>query len=249
VSVTWLAAEWTSAPPGVVAGTTLRRGGFSSGAYASLNLGAHVGDDAKAVARNRGLVRETCGLPAEPAWLSQVHGSRVVAAEPGSGPPEADGAVTDRAGVVCAVLTADCLPVVLAARDGGRVAVAHAGWRGLSEGILEATVAAMNVQSGNLLAWLGPAISQRAFEVGGEVRDRFIGDDAAAAEFFEANERGRWQADLYRLARLRLERCGVGAIGGGGRCTFTEADDFFSYRRDGQCGRMATFVFRRHESA
>lgn len=244
MSVEWIPAQWPSPPPGVVAGTTLRRGGFSGGVYKSLNVGAHVGDDPEAVARNRSLLRDACGLPAEPLWLSQVHGTRVVDAMPAAGTPEADGAVTDRAGVVCTVLTADCLPVVLAARDGSRVAVAHAGWRGLSDGILEATVRAMSVPAANLLAWLGPAISQRAFEVGSEVRERFVEDDRAAAACFEANGRGRWQADLYELARLRLGRCGVAAIGGGGRCTFTEADDFFSWRRDGQCGRMATFVFR-----
>lgn len=249
MTVGWLPAEWPSPPPGVVAGTTLRRGGFSQGPYASLNLGAHVGDDPAAVGRNRERVREACGLPAEPAWLNQVHGIGVVEARPGPGAPEADGAVTDRAGVVCAVLTADCLPVVLAARDGSRVAVAHAGWRGLADGILEATVAAMAVPAGRLLAWFGPAISQRAFEVGGEVRGRFIEDDAGAAGCFVANDRGRWQADLYGLARRRLERCGIAAIGGGNRCTFSEPDDFFSYRRDGQCGRLATFVFRHHESA
>jgi hypothetical protein len=231
--------------PGIVAGTTLRRGGFSLGPYESFNLGAHVGDKPEAVARNRRLLADVCGLPAEPVWLQQVHGTRVVDAAAVSAAPEADGAVTDRAGVVCAVLTADCLPLVLVARDGGRVAVAHAGWRGLSAGILEATVAAMRIPAADLLAWLGPAISQPAFEVGGEVRERFVADDAGAARCFEANERGRWQADLYGLARLRLGRCGIAAIGGGGRCTYTELDDFFSYRRDGECGRMATFAFRR----
>lgn len=244
MSVTWIPAEWPSPLPGVVAGTTLRRGGASGGPYASLNLGAHVGDDAEAVARNRRLLREACGLPAEPVWLGQVHGTRVVDAGLVSATAEADGAVTDRFGVVCAVLTADCLPVVLVARDGSRVAVAHAGWRGLADGILEAAIAAMDRPAADLSAWLGPAISQRAFEVGHEVRERFVGDDAGAASFFAANDRGRWQADLYGLARLRLARRGVAAIGGGGRCTFTEADDFFSYRRDGQCGRMATFVFK-----
>lgn len=241
----WIPASFPLPLPGVVAGTTLRHGGSSGGPYTSLNLGAHVGDDPGAVARNRDLLREVCGLPAEPRWLDQVHGTRVADAGTATGTPEADGAVTDCAGIVCAVLTADCLPVVLAARDGSRVGVAHAGWRGLAAGILEATVTAMRLPAGDLLAWLGPAISQRAFEVGGEVRERFVEDDAGAAACFEANDRGRWQADLYGLARLRLRRCGITATGGGDRCTFTEVDDFFSWRRDGQCGRMATFVFRR----
>jgi YfiH family protein len=244
MTVEWIPAEWPSTVSGVIAGTTLRSGGISSGPYASLNLGDHVGDDPAAVRRNREFAREVCGLPAEPAWLSQVHGTRVVEANAMPDADRADGAVTDHAGVVCAVLTADCLPVVLTARDGSRVGVAHAGWRGLCDGILEATVSAMRVPATQLLAWLGPAISQSAFEVGGEVRERFIEADPEAAGCFAANDRGRWQADLYGLARLRLERLGVSAIGGGGRCTFTEAGDFFSYRRDGPCGRMATFVFR-----
>ena len=249
MSVKWLGAEWASAPPGIVAGTTLRRGGYSVGPYESLNLGAHVGDDASAVARNRGIARQACGWPAQPVWLRQVHGTRAVRATPESGTAEADGAFTDRPGVVCAVLTADCLPVVLAARDGSRVGVAHAGWRGLGEGIIEATIAAMGIPGPDLTAWLGPAISQAAFEVGPEVRERFEQHDRSAAAFFVANARGRWQADLYALARLRLEKSGVVAIGGGGRCTFGEAHDFFSYRRDGNCGRMATFAFLGRESA
>lgn len=249
MSVEWLRAEWASTPPGVVAGTTLRRGGFSLGPYESLNLGAHVGDDARAVARNRALIRESCEWPAEPGWLRQVHGTRAIRALPESGTAEADGAFTDRPGMVCAVLTADCLPVVLAAEDGSRVGVAHAGWRGLSEGVIEATVAAMGVPGSQLTAWLGPAISQAAFEVGAEVREAFVSKHAAATSCFTANARGRWQADLYGLARLRLGECGVASVGGGGRCTFGEARDFFSYRRDGDCGRMATFVFKGHESA
>ena len=244
MTVSWLPAAWPLPVSGVVAGTTLRRGGFSGGPYASLNLGDHVGDDPAAVRRNRECAREVCGLPSAPTWLNQVHGTRVVRADSMSHGTPADGVFTDQAGVVCAVLTADCLPVVLAARDGSRVGVAHAGWRGLCDGILEATVSAMQVPVARLVAWLGPAISQPAFEVGGEVRERFIEADPEAAGCFVANDRQRWQADLYGLARLRLQRCGVAAIGGGGRCTFTEADDFFSYRRDGQCGRMATFVFR-----
>jgi YfiH family protein len=145
---------------------------------------------------------------------------------------------------VCAILTADCLPVLFASDDGREIAAAHAGWRGLSGGVLEATVAAFESPPSRLMAWFGPAISQRAFEVGDEVRDRFVGQDSAAAGCFEENRRGRWQADLYRLAALRLRNVGVTKLYGGGRCTFGEPAAFFSYRRDGQCGRMATFVFR-----
>lgn len=242
-AVRWLEADWP-APPGVVAGTTLRGGGASRGPYASLNLGAHVGDDPEAVRSNRRRFVDACGLPAEPPWLRQVHGTHVISG--GAEPDQpADAIFGDRPGAVCAVLTADCLPVVFASADGGEIAAAHAGWRGLGAGVLEAAAAAFAAPAGELLAWLGPAISQAAFEVGGEVREVFVQRDPRAAGCFRQNGRGRWQADLYGLARLRLERCGVTRVFGGGRCTFGEPDAFFSYRRDGECGRMATFVYRR----
>lgn len=239
----WLAADW-SAPPGIVAGTTLRSGGVSRDAWRSLNLAAHVGDDPGAVRENRRRFVVACRLPCEPLWLEQVHGTGIATRESASAGP-ADGLVAAEPGVVCAVLTADCLPVVLASSDGSRVGVAHAGWRGLAAGLLEAAVAALAVPAPHLLAWLGPAISQRAFEVGDEVRSAFVREDAAAAACFEPNERGRWQADLYGLARRRLDRLGVAGVYGGGRCTFGEPDAFFSYRRDGRCGRMATFIYRK----
>lgn len=247
MSIAWLRADWP-APEGVVAGTTLRAGGRSAGRYASLNLGSHVGDDSRAVARNRELFRDSCKLPAEPRWLRQVHGT-AVASDTSSTEPEADALSTDLPGVVCAVLTADCLPVVLAARSGPSIAVAHAGWRGLADGILEQTVAAMACDACELQAWLGPAISQKAFEVGADVRQRFVEQDAGAAADFRPNARGRWQADLYGLARRRLAGCGVTDVYGGGRCTYGEPLQFFSYRRDGVCGRMATFAFRQAEIA
>lgn len=240
----WLRADWPS-PPGVIAGTTLRDGGVSAGAYASLNLGAHVGDSPEAVRANRQRFAEACGLPAEPLWLHQVHGRRVLTDASPAGNEPADAIVTGRPGVVVAVLTADCLPVVIAAAAGDEIGVAHAGWRGLSAGILEATVDAFSTPAPRLLAWLGPALSQAAFEVGDEVRQQFVGTDADAARHFRENARGRWQADLYGLARLRLRQAGITEIHGGGRCTWSEPGAFFSYRRDGPCGRMATFVFRR----
>jgi YfiH family protein len=243
MTVEWLAADWP-APANVAAGTTLRKGGVSRGACASLNLAAHVGDDPEAVRENRRRFVATCGLPSEPLWLEQVHGTRVATADDFASAP-ADALVTNRPGVVCAVLTADCLPVVLAAADGSEVGIAHAGWRGLAAGILEATVERFAAPAEGLLAWLGPAISQPAFEVGGEVRDAFLEDDPGAGSCFGRDARGRWQADLYALARRRLERLGIASVHGGGRCTFREPDAFFSYRRDGQCGRMATFVYRR----
>ncbi len=242
MSVAWLAADW-AAPANVRAGTTLRGGGVSTGACATLNLAAHVGDDPEAVQENRRRFAAACGLPSEPLWLEQVHGTRVATAEDFAGAP-ADALVTGRPGVVCVVLTADCLPVVLAADDGSEIGVAHAGWRGLAGGILEATVARFEVPPARLLAWLGPAISQPAFEVGGEVRDALMRGDPDAYRCFLPNARGRWQADLYGLARRRLARLGVASVAGGGRCTFGEPDAFFSYRRDGGCGRMATFVYR-----
>ena len=240
----WIAADW-SAPEGVVAGTTLRYGGVSSGSFDSLNLGAYVDDDADAVCENRRRFRSFCDLPSEPRWLRQVHGSNVVVDPPAGESPEADAAITRQSGVVCVVQTADCLPVIFASGDNAELAIAHAGWRGLAAGVLEATVRAMSTDPANLLAWLGPAISQPAFEVGGEVRDEFLAHDPTAADCFVENEYGRWQADLYGLARLRLGSAGVEQVSGGEYCTFSEPERFFSFRRDGACGRMASFVFRR----
>ncbi len=240
----WIPANWAAAD-GVVAGTTLRHGGVSEGSYRSLNLGARSGDDAEAVDENRKRFRAYCELPSEPRWLRQVHGTRVVIEPPAKEPTEADAAITRQPGVICVVLTADCLPVILASADGAELAVAHAGWRGLAGGILETTVRAMSADPGDLVVWLGPAISQPAFEVGDEVRQAFLDDDAASSSCFVANERNRWQADLYALARLRLGKLGIERVSGGEYCTFREPERFFSYRRDGACGRMASFVFRR----
>lgn len=248
MNVAWLEADWP-APPGVVAGTTLRQGGCSSGPYESLNLATHVGDEPQRVSRNRQLFRDTCRLPAEPLWLAQVHGTTVLDAASALSGQAGDAWQTTLPDVVCAVLTADCLPVVLASRSGRSVAVAHAGWRGLADGILEATVAAMACEPQDLQAWLGPAISRSAFEVGAEVRERFVTQDSGAAAHFHPNSRGRWQSDLYGLARRRLRQCGVTNLYGGDRCTCNEPSAFFSYRRDGACGRMATFVYMRHDTA
>jgi hypothetical protein len=222
---------------------TTRTGGVSQQPWSSLNLGDHVGDDQAHVAANRARLREQ--LPAEPGWLRQVHSARVV--ELGrEANPEADAAFTRQAGQVCAVLTADCLPVLFCDRAGSVVAAAHAGWRGLAGGVLEATVAAMRVPPGEILAWMGAAIGPQAFEVGSEVREIFVGQHAEADKAFlqhPASAPGKWLADIYQLARIRLERAGVQAIYGGGRCTFTEADCFYSYRRDGVTGRMASLIW------
>jgi len=238
-----LRPDW-EAPAAVGAAATTRSGGVSEGSFASLNLGDHVGDDPAAVAENRRRLTEALDLPGEPAWLAQVHGTRVVAARPGGTPAEADAAVTREPGVVCAVLTADCLPVLLASRRGDEVAAVHAGWRGLANGVVAAALEAMETAPAELLAWLGPAIAQPAFEVGSEVRERFVERDVVNAAFFAPNDRGRWQADLAGLARRELEAAGV-TVSGGGFCTHDETERFFSYRRDGDCGRQATLVWIR----
>jgi YfiH family protein len=253
--LTWLTPDWP-APATVRAVSTLRIGGSSGSPYASLNLGGHVGDDATAVEANRRALRDAASLPAEPVWLEQVHGNCVrdldsqVLAHWGS---PADAAVTRQPGRVCAILTADCLPVLLAADTGDRVGAAHAGWRGLAAGVIEATVGALGGRPQQLLAWLGPAIGPRHFEVGAEVREEFlrraeVGDtaacDAAADEAaFVPNARGRYMADLYALARRRLLGLGVERIYGGGECTYTDDARYFSHRRDGRTGRQATLIW------
>lgn len=238
MSVPGFAPEWP-APANVRAWVTERG---SAARYGSLNLATHVGDEPRAVAANRAALRSALALPAEPTWLDQVHGARVLELDR-EGVTAADGAVTSRAGVVCAVLTADCLPVVLCDRAGRRVGVAHAGWRGLVQGVLPAAVAALGGPPAELIAWLGPAIGPAAYEVGTEVRDAFLAREPGAHVRFAPNARGRWQADLYGLARDALAAVGVAAVHGGGFCTFTEAARFFSHRREAPCGRMATLVW------
>ncbi len=235
--------DWP-APKPVQAATTSRIGGVSPPPFDSFNLADHVGDHPAAVLANRELLLEELALPAEPMWLKQVHGATVVTLdERPAEPPEADASVTNRPGRVCAVLTADCLPVLLCDRAGSRVAAAHAGWRGLAAGVLEATVARMAVAADEIIAWLGPAIGPQVFEVGGEVRAAFVDADAGSAAAFTAHGGDRWLADIYRLARQRLARAGVTAVYGGGRCTHSEAGMFYSWRRDGVTGRMASLVW------
>lgn len=235
-------ADWP-APKNVRAVATTRIGGVSVGPYASSNLGAHVGDDARAVSENRQRLRTTLGLPREPLWLNQVHGTAVVEALPHDAPPTADASFARSPGHACAVLTADCLPVLFCDLDGTRVAAAHAGWRGLAGGVLDSALRAMGVAPDRVLAWLGPAIEQDMFEVGAEVREQFVARSADNAHAFEVNARGRWQADLYDLARRELARLGVAQVFGGGFRCYADRDRFFSYRRDGTTGRMATLVW------
>ena len=233
--------RWDVAGPYAVVFTT-REGGVSDGAFASLNLGLATADRPEHVHENRRRLRAALSLPTEPRWLEQVHGTRVLDLDREQA-GAADGAVTTRPGVVCAVLTADCLPVLLCDRAGSHVGVAHAGWRGLLNGVLPAAVAAFGGPKGDLVAWLGPAIGPAAYEVGADVRDAFLMRSPAAERRFEPNGRGRWQADLYGLARDALAAVGVVSVHGGGFCTHTEAGRFFSHRREAPCGRMATLIW------
>lgn len=237
-----LTAGWP-APARVRTLITTRDGGVSLAPYASLNLGQHVGDDPAAVAENRARLR-AC-LPAEPFWLNQVHGIGVqeACADAPDVPSDADAGFTRQPGVVCAVMTADCLPVLLTDRSGSVVAAAHAGWRGLCNGIIEATIARMAVPASDILAWLGPAIGPDAFEVGPEVRAAFMAHDPTAASAFAAIPDGKYLADIYLLARQRLNACGVTEVHGGDACTVTGRERYFSYRRDGRTGRMASLIW------
>ncbi len=248
----YLFPEW-AAPQGVRALSTTRLGGVSRAPWAGFNLGEHVGDDSAAVLANRRQLRQL--LPEEPRWLRQVHGRVCVDAAESRPGETADASFTRRRGVVCAVLTADCLPVLLCDERATVVGVAHAGWRGLAAGVIEATVEAMGEPGEHLMAWLGPAIGPKAFEVGGEVRAAFVAADAAAADAFVAAADGKWLCDIYRLARQRLAALGIRRITGArsanpGRqsqgaesCTVGEPQRFFSYRRDGITGRMASLVW------
>jgi polyphenol oxidase len=243
VSPAWVEADWP-APPGVRVISTLRGGGVSLGRYASLNLGDHVGDDAGSVAVNRDTLKSAAGLPEEPLWLAQVHGIHVANLDVEGSPGPADAAVTRRRGRVCAILTADCLPLVFTTDSGASIAAAHAGWRGLAEGVVEATVQALGEPAHQLQVWLGPAIGPAHFEVGAEVRQAFVAKDPQAETAFFANARGRFMADLPRLAKLRLESLGIKRIYGGGECTYADSQRFFSHRRDGITGRQATLIWR-----
>ncbi|HDG1686544.1 TPA: polyphenol oxidase [Kluyvera cryocrescens] len=234
--------EWPL-PTGVAACSSTRIGGVSQGAWDSLNLGAHCGDNLEHVEENRKRMFAAGKLPSKPVWLEQVHGKDVLHL---TGAPyaskRADASYSNTLGTVCAVMTADCLPVLFCNRAGTEVAAAHAGWRGLCDGVLEETVACFNDSAENILAWFGPAIGPQAFEVGPEVREAFMAKDAKAVDAFRPVG-DKYFADIYLLARQRLANMGVTAVFGGDRCTFSEKDDFFSYRRDRTTGRMASFIW------
>ncbi|MGR4051148.1 purine nucleoside phosphorylase YfiH [Kosakonia cowanii] len=230
-------------PKGVAACSSTRIGGVSQPPYDALNLGAHCGDNSEHVEENRARLFAAAGLPSKPVWLEQVHGTAVLKLDGGPyASKRADASYSNTPGTVCAVMTADCLPVLFCNRDGSEVAAAHAGWRGLCAGVLEETIACFADKPGNVLAWLGPAIGPEAFEVGPEVREAFMAHDAAAESAFRPQGE-KYFADIYQLARQRLASVGVEHIYGGEHCTFSQQSDFFSYRRDKTTGRMASFIW------
>ena len=247
----WLVPDWP-APANIHAATTMRTGGVSRGAFSSLNPAIHVGDDTNQVGLNRQIIREMLDLPAEPVWLDQVHSNRAVKVVNPPYPPfekggrgdlqQADASYTDQPGIVCAVLTADCLPLLVSSSDGTQVAAIHAGWRGLLAGVISNTLAAMQEQ--DFLVWLGPAIGPNSFEVGAEVRDAFLHKSMEFNPAFKAQNNGKWLADIYQLARVELAAIGITKVYGGTHCTFTDQERFYSYRRDAQTGRMATLIWR-----
>lgn len=244
-----LVPDWP-APARVAAVQTTRIGGAGQGAYAGFNLATHVGDDPTHVAANRAALRRYLQLPGEPHWLDQVHGTQAVHLSGDARLPAdcnaRDAAWTDQPAQVCVVMTADCLPVLFCDDDGRCVAAAHAGWRGLADGVLETTIAALPAAPQRLMAWLGPAIGPAAFEVGSEVRARFVADDAgSAACFAPAGAPGQYFADLYALAQRRLHQSGVARVYGGQACTLTDRERYFSFRRDRVCGRMASLIWLR----
>ncbi len=239
--MTWIEPDWP-VPATIHAATTLRDGGISQPPYASLNLAAHVGDRPEHVAENRRIIRQALQLPAEPFWLQQTHSAKAVPATAGMPQIMADASFSRQAGVVCAVMTADCLPILLADEQGETIAAIHAGWRGLAGGIIDNTL--KQLPDHRYLAWLGPAIGPDCFEVGDDVRAAFVQRDSAFETAFKKQGDSKWLADIYQLARINLWQHTIDQIYGGDRCTVSEPDCFFSYRRDGQTGRMATLIWR-----
>jgi purine-nucleoside/S-methyl-5'-thioadenosine phosphorylase / adenosine deaminase len=236
----WLNADWP-APPNIHALTTLRAGGVSTGVFTALNLARHVGDQSALVLTNRRRISAMLQLPAAPVWLEQVHGTRVIQADAAEKLETADASFTHQENVVCTVMTADCLPLLLCNRQGTCVAAVHGGWRGLLAGVIENTVKSM--QEGDLIAWMGPAIGPEKFAVGSEVRDVFLAKSANFSRAFQPLEKGKWLANIYALSRCILSSLNVNQVFGGEYCTYSDAQQFYSYRRDGQTGRMATFIW------
>lgn len=237
----WLEADWP-APDFIKAGTTLREGGVSEMPYGSFNLATHVGDELAMVNKNRAMLK----LPADPQWLEQVHSTTAVLLPNEERIPKADAVYTAGKNIVCAVMTADCLPLLITDKQGSCVAAIHAGWRGLCDGIIENTIKKLPVEAKSLLVWLGPAIGPNVYEVGKEVYDAFMlaeQDNQTAQQAFTPTTEQHWLLDMYHMARLRLNDLGVNNIYGGNHCTFSEEEQFFSYRRDGVTGRMASLIW------
>lgn len=241
----WLTADWP-APANIHALTTLRTGGISTGEYDSFNLATHVGDAAESVCKNRQLIKDWLELPAEPVWLEQTHSTIAIDAAQSTSLQQADASYTDQANIVCAVMTADCLPLLICSTDGQKIAAIHAGWKGLLAGIISNTLAALKTT--DVLVWLGPAIGAASFEVGSEVREAFVGKFAPFAAGFKQISEHKYLADIYQLARIELAGQGVYAVYGGGLCTYTDKERFYSYRRDAKTGRMATLIWRTSQS-
>jgi polyphenol oxidase len=237
----WLQPDWPT-PTNIHAVTTLRTGGVSLGEYGSLNPASHVGDDSALVTCNRRIIRSMLNLPSEPVWLNQTHSNLAVQAVITSNPLDADASFTQEPGIVCAVMTADCLPLLVCSSDGAKIAAIHAGWRGLLNGIIDNTLSAL--QTTDLLIWLGPAIGPEHFEVGEEVRSLFLSKSMNYTPAFKQHTPGKWLADIYELARINLRTLGIKNIYGGHYCTVTDKKQFYSYRRDKVTGRMATLIWR-----
>ncbi|RLA25789.1 MAG: peptidoglycan editing factor PgeF [Gammaproteobacteria bacterium] len=237
----WITPDWP-APANIRAATTLRTGGVSLGEFSSLNPADHVSDLLAHVLENRQLIKHMLALPDDPVWLRQTHSVKAVCAERVTTPPEADASYTAQNNIVCTVLTADCLPVLLCDQQGSMVAAIHGGWRGLLNGIIENTV--LKMPESNMMAWLGPAIGAQCFEVGDDVRNAFINKSAQFACAFKSQTQDKYLADIYHIARILLNNAGVQQIYGGQYCTVTDKERFFSYRRDGQTGRMATMIWK-----
>ena len=242
MTVNWLQADWP-APDFIKAGTTLRQGGVSNNGYSSLNLAIHVGDDLAAVKKNRSILMQSLNLTNEPQWLEQVHSTKAVLLPHEHVIPKADASFSSEKNIVCAVMTADCLPLLITDKKGSCVAAIHAGWRGLCDGIIESTIKKLSVEPASLLVWLGPAIGPNVYEIGEEVYDAFTQHDVEAKKSFTATSEKHWLFDIYRLATLRLHRLGVQQIYGGHHCTLSEEEQFFSYRRNDVTGRMASLIW------
>lgn len=242
MTVNWLQADWP-APDFIKAGTTLRHGGVSSGVYSSFNLASHVDDELAAVEQNRSALVQKLNMHNAPQWLEQTHSTKAVLLPHEEITPKADASYTLSENIVCAVMTADCLPLLITDKEGSCVAAIHAGWRGLCDGIIEETIKKLPVKADTLLVWLGPAIGANVYEVGKEVYDAFSQVDSDAKQAFTATSEGHWLFNIYYLAKLRLNKIGVKDIYGGDHCTLSEDKNFFSYRRDNITGRMASLIW------